>query len=107
MFIGPSPAAIIAMGDKAGAKRVMEAAGVPCVPGYQGEDQDEARLAAEAGRIGFPVMIKATAGGGGRGMRLVEREADFPAALKSARSEAQSAFGNPDDHEADYHARPD
>ena len=96
VFIGPSPAAIIAMGDKAGAKRVMEAAGVPCVPGYQGEDQDEARLAAEAGRIGFPVMIKATAGGGGRGMRLVEREADFPAALKSARSEAQSAFGNPD-----------
>ncbi|MGV0759796.1 acetyl-CoA carboxylase biotin carboxylase subunit [Tistrella mobilis] len=96
VFIGPSPAAIIAMGDKAGAKRVMEAAGVPCVPGYQGEDQDEARLAAEAGRIGFPVMIKATAGGGGRGMRLVERDADFPAALKSARSEAQSAFGNPD-----------
>ncbi|WP_449222047.1 acetyl-CoA carboxylase biotin carboxylase subunit [Tistrella mobilis] len=96
VFIGPSPAAIIAMGDKAGAKRVMEAAGVPCVPGYQGEDQDEARLAAEAGRIGFPVMIKATAGGGGRGMRLVETAADFPAALKSARSEAQSAFGNPD-----------
>ncbi|WP_372084167.1 acetyl-CoA carboxylase biotin carboxylase subunit [Tistrella mobilis] len=96
VFIGPSPAAIIAMGDKAGAKRVMEAAGVPCVPGYQGEDQDEARLAAEAGRIGFPVMIKATAGGGGRGMRLVESATDFPAALKSARSEAQSAFGNPD-----------
>jgi geranyl-CoA carboxylase alpha subunit len=96
VFIGPSPAAIIAMGDKAGAKRVMEAAGVPCVPGYQGEDQDEARLATEAGRIGFPVMIKATAGGGGRGMRLVESAADFPAALKSARSEAQSAFGNPD-----------
>ncbi|MEN2976332.1 biotin carboxylase N-terminal domain-containing protein (plasmid) [Tistrella bauzanensis] len=96
VFIGPSPEAIVAMGDKAGAKRVMEAAGVPCVPGYQGENQDEATLIAEADRIGFPVMIKATAGGGGRGMRLVEDAASFPERLRSARSEAQSAFGNPD-----------
>src|SRR5439155_25851066 len=95
VFIGPSPEAIVAMGNKAGAKRLMMEAGVPCIPGYQGEDQNEARLAAEAQRIGFPVMIKATAGGGGRGMRLVPSAKEFPELLRSARSEAQSAFGDP------------
>ena len=96
VFIGPSPEAIVAMGNKAGAKRLMQEAGVPCVPGYQGEDQDEDRLAAEAARIGFPVMIKATAGGGGRGMRLVESAATFRDLLRSAQSEAQNAFGSPE-----------
>ncbi|MDN6882194.1 acetyl-CoA carboxylase biotin carboxylase subunit [Variovorax sp. CAN2819] len=94
VFIGPSPEAIRAMGDKAGAKRLMQAAGVPCIPGYQGEDQSEKTLAAEAARIGWPVMIKATAGGGGRGMRLAASAADFAAQLRSAQSEALNAFGD-------------
>ncbi|RZI66720.1 MAG: acetyl-CoA carboxylase biotin carboxylase subunit, partial [Variovorax sp.] len=96
VFIGPSAEAIVSMGNKAGAKTLMQAAGVPCIPGYQGGDQGEERLAAEAARIGFPVMIKATAGGGGRGMRLVPSAKEFPELLRSARSEAQSAFGNPE-----------
>jgi geranyl-CoA carboxylase alpha subunit len=96
VFIGPSPDAIAAMGNKAGAKRLMMEAGVPCIPGYQGEDQSEERLAQEAARIGFPVMIKATAGGGGRGMRLVASAKEFPDLLRSARSEARSAFGDPE-----------
>jgi len=95
VFIGPSPEAIESMGNKAGAKAIMQKAGVPCVPGYQGEDQSDATMAAEAARIGFPVMIKAVAGGGGRGMRLVESAAAFPDHLRSARSEAQGAFGDP------------
>ena len=95
VFIGPSPEAIKAMGNKAGAKEIMQAAGVPCVPGYQGADQSDAVMLAEAGKIGFPVMIKAVAGGGGRGMRLVADAAAFPDALRSARSEAQGAFGDP------------
>ena len=94
IFVGPGADAIRSMGDKAGAKALMIAAGVPCVPGYQGEDQGDDRLLSEARRIGFPVMIKATAGGGGRGMRLVAAEEDFIDHLKSARSEAKSAFGN-------------
>ena len=94
VFIGPPPAAIAAMGNKAGAKRLMLEAGVPCVPGYQGADQSEQRMADEAGRIGFPVMIKAAAGGGGRGMRRVDDAAAFGAALASARSEALHAFGS-------------
>jgi len=93
-FIGPPPAAIAAMGNKAGAKRLMLEAGVPCVPGYQGEDQSDERMAAEARRIGFPVMIKAAAGGGGRGMRRVDDAGAFGTALASARSEAQHAFGS-------------
>ncbi len=93
-FIGPSAEAIVSMGHKAGAKALMIAAGVPCIPGYQGEDQSADRLAAEAARIGYPVMIKATAGGGGRGMRLVHQADDFAAALISAKSEARSAFGD-------------
>ena len=96
VFIGPSPEAIKAMGNKAGAKEIMQAAGVPCVPGYQGADQSDAAMLAEAEKIGFPVMIKAVAGGGGRGMRLVTDAAAFPGALRSARSEAQGAFGDPD-----------
>ncbi|MGL4289540.1 MAG: acetyl-CoA carboxylase biotin carboxylase subunit [Phreatobacter sp.] len=95
VFIGPSPEAIDAMGNKAGAKTLMARAGVPVVPGYQGDDQSETRLAAEAARIGFPVMIKAVAGGGGRGMRIVPGSAEFSGLLASARSEAQNAFGDP------------
>jgi len=94
VFIGPSPEAIKAMGNKAGAKTIMQKACVPCVPGYQGDDQSEAVMLFEAERIGFPVMIKAVAGGGGRGMRLVADAAAFPAALRSARSEATAAFGD-------------
>ena len=96
VFIGPSAEAIVSMGNKAGAKTLMMAAGVPCIPGYQGEDQSEERLAKEASRIGFPVMIKATAGGGGRGMRLAPSAKEFGELLRSARSEAQSAFGDPE-----------
>ncbi|HVR55182.1 MAG TPA: acetyl-CoA carboxylase biotin carboxylase subunit [Pseudorhodoferax sp.] len=95
VFIGPSAQAIRAMGHKAGAKALMLEAGVPCIPGYQGEDQGEARMAEEAARIGYPIMVKATAGGGGRGMRLVQRAQGFPGLLRSARSEAQNAFGDP------------
>jgi geranyl-CoA carboxylase alpha subunit len=94
VFIGPSPQAIEAMGNKARAKEIMRKAGVPCVPGYQGSDQRDAVMLAEAGKIGFPVMIKAVAGGGGRGMRLVEEATAFPDALRSARSEAKAAFGD-------------
>lgn len=96
VFIGPSPEAITAMGHKAGAKKIMMDAGVPCIPGYQGQDQSQDRLLAEAERIGFPVMIKATAGGGGRGMRLVHSAKEFPDLLRSAQSEAQNAFGDPE-----------
>jgi geranyl-CoA carboxylase alpha subunit len=95
VFIGPSSESIKAMGNKAGAKEIMQAAGVPCVPGYQGEDQSDAVMLAEAQKIGFPVMIKAVAGGGGRGMRLAADAAAFPDLLRSARSEAQGAFGDP------------
>jgi geranyl-CoA carboxylase alpha subunit len=94
VFIGPSPDAIKAMGNKAGAKEIMQAAGVPCVPGYQGADQSDTAMLGEAGKIGFPVMIKAVAGGGGRGMRLAPDAEAFPDLLRSARSEAQGAFGD-------------
>jgi geranyl-CoA carboxylase alpha subunit len=94
VFIGPSPEAIKAMGNKAGAKEIMQKAGVPVVPGYQGADQSDAVMLAEAKKIGLPVMIKAVAGGGGRGMRLVAGEAGFAQALRSARSEAKAAFGD-------------
>jgi geranyl-CoA carboxylase alpha subunit len=93
-FIGPPPAAIAAMGNKAAAKRRMIDAGVPCVPGYQGADQSNANLEAEARKIGLPVMVKAAAGGGGRGMRLVERDGDLLEAIRTARTEAESAFGS-------------
>jgi len=94
IWIGPPPAAIRAMGLKDAAKALMMQAGVPVTPGYLGEDQDEARLAQEAARIGFPVLIKAVAGGGGKGMRKVESARDFPAALAAARREAASSFGD-------------
>ena len=94
VFIGPSPEAMLAMADKAGAKQLMLAAGVPCVPGYLGDDQSEARLASEAERIGYPVMVKAVAGGGGRGMRLVQAPGEFTELLRSAQSEAMNAFGD-------------
>jgi geranyl-CoA carboxylase alpha subunit len=94
VFIGPSPEAIAAMGNKAQAKRRMLEAGVPCVSGYQGGDQSAAVLAREAERIGFPAMVKAAAGGGGRGMRLVNTKKDLAAALATARAEAESAFGS-------------
>lgn len=96
VFIGPSAAAIRAMGLKDAAKAVMEEAGVPVVPGYHGGDQSDARLAQAADEIGYPVLIKAVAGGGGKGMRLVEAADGFADALASARSEAQTAFGNSD-----------
>jgi 3-methylcrotonyl-CoA carboxylase alpha subunit len=95
-FIGPSAKAIRAMGLKDAAKALMVEAGVPVVPGYHGADQSDDLLAAEAEKIGYPVLIKAVAGGGGKGMRLVEAPGDFAAALKSARSEAKTAFGNAD-----------
>jgi 3-methylcrotonyl-CoA carboxylase alpha subunit len=94
VFIGPPAAAIRAMGLKAQSKRLMERAGVPLTPGYHGSDQDPALLAREAARIGFPVLIKASAGGGGKGMRLVERAADFASALASCQREAKSSFGD-------------
>jgi 3-methylcrotonyl-CoA carboxylase alpha subunit len=95
-FIGPSGAAIRAMGLKDAAKELMEQAGVPVVPGYHGKNQDPEHLAAAADTIGYPVLVKAVAGGGGKGMRLVERAQDFDEALASARGEAQTAFGNTD-----------
>lgn len=94
IFVGPSAHAIEVMGDKAASKRAMIAAGVPCVPGYQGEDQNQQRLSREALAVGLPVMVKAAAGGGGRGMRLVDSEQDLDAAIQTARSEAENAFGS-------------
>jgi acetyl/propionyl-CoA carboxylase alpha subunit len=94
IWIGPPPAAIRAMGLKDAAKALMQKAGVPVTPGYLGEDQSEATLRREADRIGYPVLIKAVAGGGGKGMRRVEAAGDFAAALESARREAKAAFGD-------------
>ena len=94
VFIGPPPEAIRLMGNKAAAKRRMREAGVPCIPGYDGSDQSDATLMREAEKVGLPLMIKAAAGGGGRGMRRVDDLAALPAALASARSEALSAFGS-------------
>ncbi|WP_298562713.1 acetyl/propionyl/methylcrotonyl-CoA carboxylase subunit alpha [uncultured Aliiroseovarius sp.] len=95
-FIGPSADAIRKMGLKDAAKKLMVDAGVPVVPGYHGENQDPDFLAAEAEKMGYPVLIKAVAGGGGKGMRRVDDPADFADALKSAQGEAQTAFGNAD-----------
>ena len=95
VWIGPPPAAIRAMGLKDAAKRLMIEAGVPVTPGNQGEDQSPARLAAEAERIGYPLLIKAVAGGGGKGMKRVDDPADFADALASAQREGQSSFGDP------------
>ena len=94
VFIGPSASSIRAMGLKDAAKRLMEKAGVPVVPGYHGDNQDAGFLAGEAEKIGYPVLIKASAGGGGKGMRRVERREEFSAALESCRREAKSSFGD-------------
>jgi len=94
VFIGPSPSAIKAMGLKAESKQLMEKAGVPLVPGYHGADQSPELLKREADRIGYPVLIKASAGGGGKGMRAVDKSEDFDAALASCKREATSSFGN-------------
>lgn len=96
VFIGPPPAAIRAMGSKSEAKKIMEKAKVPLVPGYHGDDQSPALLAKEAARIGFPVLIKASAGGGGKGMRVVEQATKFDEALAGAKREAKASFA--DDH---------
>jgi 3-methylcrotonyl-CoA carboxylase alpha subunit len=94
VFIGPPPSAIQAMGLKAESKQLMEKAGVPLVPGYHGANQDPALLKAEAERIGYPVLIKASAGGGGKGMRAVDKPADFESALASCKREAIGSFGD-------------
>ena len=94
VFVGPPAAAVRAMGLKDAAKRVMEGAGVPVVPGYHGEEQDDEALLDHARRIGFPVLVKAVAGGGGKGMRRAETEAGFGDALEAARREARSSFGD-------------
>jgi 3-methylcrotonyl-CoA carboxylase alpha subunit len=94
VFIGPPADAIRAMGSKSAAKASMAQAGVPLLPGYHGEEQGEARLAAEAARIGYPVLIKASAGGGGKGMRIVQQPQDFAEALAGCRREAASSFGD-------------
>jgi 3-methylcrotonyl-CoA carboxylase alpha subunit len=94
VFVGPSPDAMRAMGSKAAAKRLMEAAGVPVVPGYHGDDQKPDTLGKAAKKIGYPVLIKAWAGGGGKGMRVVEKAGDLAAALEGAKREALSAFGD-------------
>ena len=94
IWVGPNPSSITAMGLKDAAKALMQAAGVPTTPGYLGEDQSPDRLAAEAGAIGYPVLIKAVAGGGGKGMRKVDAPDDFTEALASCRREAASSFGN-------------
>ncbi len=93
VFIGPKAASMRKMGSKAGAKELMQAAGVPVVPGYTGEDQDPAHLQAEADAIGYPLMIKAAHGGGGKGMRIVRESGEFMAALESCQREAKNAFG--------------
>ncbi|MCT5561673.1 acetyl/propionyl/methylcrotonyl-CoA carboxylase subunit alpha [Pseudomonas aeruginosa] len=94
LFLGPPAAAIDAMGSKSAAKALMEEAGVPLVPGYHGEAQDLETFRREAGRIGYPVLLKAAAGGGGKGMKVVEREAELAEALSSAQREAKAAFGD-------------
>ena len=94
VFVGPTAGMIKLMGSKSGSKMLMEQAGVPLVPGYHGEAQDEATLSKEAGGIGFPVLVKASAGGGGRGMRIVRAAGELAAAIASAKREAKAAFGD-------------
>ncbi|MBK6790460.1 MAG: acetyl/propionyl/methylcrotonyl-CoA carboxylase subunit alpha [Rubrivivax sp.] len=94
VFIGPPAAAIAAMGSKSAAKALMDQAGVPLVPGYHGDNNDPAFLAAQADAIGYPVLIKASAGGGGKGMRRVDHATDFAAALASCQRESKASFGN-------------
>ena len=94
VFVGPTAAMIRVMGSKSGSKMLMEEAGVPLVPGYHGDAQDETTLAQAADKIGFPVLIKASAGGGGRGMRIVRSASELAAAVVSAKREAKAAFGD-------------
>lgn len=94
VFIGPSTDAIVLMGDKKASKEKIQEIGVPSIPGFHGEDQSEEKLKEEAFKIGYPVLIKATAGGGGKGMRVVESEGEFSEALNSAKREALNSFGN-------------
>jgi 3-methylcrotonyl-CoA carboxylase alpha subunit len=94
VFVGPTAEMMTAMGSKSGSKDLMEKAGVPLVPGYHGEAQDEATLAKAAGKVGFPVLVKASAGGGGRGMRVVRSAAELAPAIVSAKREAKAAFGD-------------
>jgi 3-methylcrotonyl-CoA carboxylase alpha subunit len=94
VFVGPTAAMMTAMGSKSGSKMLMEKAGVPLVPGYHGEAQDEATLAKAADKVGFPVLVKASAGGGGRGMRIVRSAGELAAAVVSAKREAKAAFGD-------------
>jgi 3-methylcrotonyl-CoA carboxylase alpha subunit len=106
VFIGPPTGAIEAMGSKSAAKRIMEAAGVPLVPGYHGDDQDPAILRAAAEEMGYPVLLKATAGGGGKGMRQVWSGSDFDEALAAARRESLASFGDDDMLVEKYLTRP-
>ena len=94
VFVGPKSSSIAAMGSKAESRRLMQSLGVPVVPGYDGDDQSDATLAAEAKRIGFPVLVKASAGGGGKGMKIVRAAGELQAQLESARREAKKAFGD-------------
>src|SRR5579864_8447646 len=94
VFVGPTAAMIRLMGSKSGSKMLMEQAGVPLVPGYHGEAQDEATLAVAADKIGFPILVKASAGGGGRGMRIVRAANELAASVESAKREAKAAFGD-------------
>jgi geranyl-CoA carboxylase alpha subunit len=96
IWVGPPPSAIRALGSKSAAKALAHLQGVPCLPGYFGSDQQESTFIAEAERVGFPLMVKAVAGGGGRGMRLVTDASQLPAALQGARSEALAGFANGD-----------
>src|SRR6266700_916944 len=105
-FIGPSPDLLRMMGEKDQARQEMAAAGVPIVPGSQGIVPDEAAAVAEAARIKYPVIVKASAGGGGRGMRVVRNEEELPAAFGTARNEAQQAFGSPDVYLEKFIERP-
>ncbi len=105
-FIGPPPSAIEAMGSKSAAKQIMEAAGVPLVPGYHGNDQSPAVLRASAEEMGYPVLLKATAGGGGKGMRQVWSREEFDAALAAAKREALASFGDDDMLVEKYLTRP-
>jgi len=94
VFVGPPEGAILSMGSKSGARQLMASAGVPVLPGYDGDDQSSARLEAEAARLGFPLLIKPTAGGGGKGMRIVRKAAEFAEALAGARREAAKSFND-------------
>ncbi|MBU2223982.1 MAG: ATP-grasp domain-containing protein, partial [Gammaproteobacteria bacterium] len=94
VFIGPPVPAIAAMGSKSAAKEIMSKAGVPLVPGYHGDNQDEAFLAAEADKVGYPLLLKAAYGGGGKGMKVVWQKSEFIEQLHSAKREAQNGFGN-------------